>query len=204
MLSSGSIKHWPDPDERAARDPSRARPGGQAFIGEMNRLAPPAAIAAQRVRLRHWLFRFIYPRVFTKAMSPEEARTLCSPPRRSALPVEETDAARRRLLAVQGAQGVSAERIAAANISERSVRVQRPSCYGNSVMAGPLLDATALAEELNRSCHCVAVDQVKLRQRLESGPITAGVYASIRSNQPHLFSSSPVFLAYAHVEHMRR
>jgi hypothetical protein len=42
----------------------------------MNRLAPPAAIAAQRARLRHWLFHLIYPRVFTKAMSPEEARAV--------------------------------------------------------------------------------------------------------------------------------
>ena len=51
-------------------------PGGRAFIGEMNRLAPPEAIAAQRARLRHWLFRLIYPRVFTKAMSPDEARAV--------------------------------------------------------------------------------------------------------------------------------
>ena len=39
-------------------------------------LVAPAAIAAQRQRLRHWFFRFIYPRVFTKAMSPEEARAV--------------------------------------------------------------------------------------------------------------------------------
>jgi hypothetical protein len=26
--------------------------------------------------LKHWLFRLIYPRVFTKAMSPEEARAV--------------------------------------------------------------------------------------------------------------------------------
>jgi hypothetical protein len=51
-------------------------PGGRAFIGEMNRLAPPQAVATQRKRLRHWLFRLIYPRVFTKAMSPEEARSV--------------------------------------------------------------------------------------------------------------------------------
>jgi hypothetical protein len=42
----------------------------------MNRMATPKAIAAQRARLRHWLFRLIYPRVFTKAMSPDEARAL--------------------------------------------------------------------------------------------------------------------------------
>lgn len=64
-------------------------------------------------------------------------------------------------------------------------------------------DPAAVAEELNRSCHCIAVDPVKLRERLESGPDTAGVYASILKDQPHLFSSSPVFLARAQLEQMQ-
>jgi ubiquinone/menaquinone biosynthesis C-methylase UbiE len=76
VLSSGSIKHWPD-QPAALREIHRVlTPGGRAFIGEMNRLATPRAIAAQRARLRHWFFRLIYPRVFTKAMSPEEARAV--------------------------------------------------------------------------------------------------------------------------------
>ena len=76
VISSGSIKHWPD-QRSALREIHRVlMPGGRVFIGEMNRLAPPEAIASQRVRLRHWLFRAIYPRVFTKALSPEEARAV--------------------------------------------------------------------------------------------------------------------------------
>ena len=63
--------------------------------------------------------------------------------------------------------------------------------------------AAALAEELNRSCHCIAVDPVRLRTHLESSPETAGVYASILQDQPHLFSSSPVFLARAQVDQMQ-
>lgn len=78
VVSSGSIKHWPD-QAGALREIYRVlAPRGRIFIGEMNRLASPGAIATQRTRLRHWLFRLIYPRVFTKAMSPHEARSVFS------------------------------------------------------------------------------------------------------------------------------
>jgi hypothetical protein len=64
-------------------------------------------------------------------------------------------------------------------------------------------DAVALAEELNRRCHCVAVDHDKLARLLESGPASAGVYDTILRDQPNLFSSSPVFVARAHLDAMR-
>ena len=60
-----------------------------------------------------------------------------------------------------------------------------------------------LADSLNRSCHCIAVDPAKLRAALESSPLTMGIYDAILRERPHLFSSSPVFLARDQLDRMQ-
>lgn len=65
-------------------------------------------------------------------------------------------------------------------------------------------DAAAIAEELNRRCHCVAVDRERLREHLESSSETTGFYASILKDQPNLFAGSPVFLARAQLDRMQQ
>jgi glutathione synthase/RimK-type ligase-like ATP-grasp enzyme len=59
-----------------------------------------------------------------------------------------------------------------------------------------------IAEQLNRSCRCVAVDAEALAGALESGAATAGLYASILRDQPHLFSETAVFLSRRQFERM--
>jgi hypothetical protein len=60
----------------------------------------------------------------------------------------------------------------------------------------------SVAEQLNRSCRCIAVDPAALAGALESGAATEGLYASILKDQPHLFSDTAVFLTRSQVARM--
>lgn len=55
-----------------------------------------------------------------------------------------------------------------------------------------------MAQVLNRECHCISVDPETLQRLLETGANTAGLYASMIANQPHLFAAVPVFLEPEH------
>lgn len=59
-----------------------------------------------------------------------------------------------------------------------------------------------IAEQLNRSCRCVAVDTEALAGALESGSATVGLYATILRDQPHLFSETAVFLSRGQFQRM--
>jgi len=77
VLSSGSIKQWPDPARGLAEIHRVLMPGAPAFILEVNKEAPPHAVAAQRQEMQHWLFRLLFPHVVTQGLSPAQARQAC-------------------------------------------------------------------------------------------------------------------------------
>lgn len=62
----------------------------------------------------------------------------------------------------------------------------------------------ALAERLNRDCHCIGTDVDALRAGIEHDLAARGLKQPIVESHPHLFSSAPVFVANAHAESMQR
>jgi hypothetical protein len=60
-----------------------------------------------------------------------------------------------------------------------------------------------LADALNRSCQCIAVDPQKLQQSLEAGFGEPGYYARLRRSHPNLLADFPIFVAREHIEAMQ-
>jgi len=60
-----------------------------------------------------------------------------------------------------------------------------------------------LADALNRSCQCIAVDQRKLEQSLANGFGDPGYYARLRESHPNLLADFPIFVAREHIAAMQ-
>lgn len=60
-----------------------------------------------------------------------------------------------------------------------------------------------LADELNRSCHCINVDPKELQRSLDSHFGEPGSYARLRETHPNLLADYPVFIAREHIAAMQ-
>lgn len=60
-----------------------------------------------------------------------------------------------------------------------------------------------LADALNRSCHCISVDQGMLRRSLETRLGESGALARLQQTHPNLLADSPVFVSHDQIEQMR-
>jgi len=60
------------------------------------------------------------------------------------------------------------------------------------------------AEQLNRDCVGLSIDEEKLSDLLATSPETEGLYQSIREKQPNLFSRVPVFVGREHLEFIQQ
>ena len=63
------------------------------------------------------------------------------------------------------------------------------------------MTSNTLADVLNRSCHCINVDQDALQESLRAR--FAGAWPSLRDSHPHLLADSPVFISREHIDRMK-
>jgi hypothetical protein len=61
----------------------------------------------------------------------------------------------------------------------------------------------ALADVLNRSCHCIKVDGDRLRDSFDARLGRQGAWSSLQQTHPHLLADTPVFLSRAYVSQMQ-
>lgn len=60
-----------------------------------------------------------------------------------------------------------------------------------------------LADALNRSCQCIAVDQQKLQRSLQAGFGKPGAFARLRESHPGLLADYPIFVGREHIAAMQ-
>jgi len=80
---------------------------------------------------------------------------------------------------------------------------QYPPPIGPDACAN-LCAATASAEELNRECFCLGVDQQALHGELEAVLAAHGVPQALADSHPNLFSALPVYVSRRHVDQLAR
>ena len=60
-----------------------------------------------------------------------------------------------------------------------------------------------IVDALNRSCHCISVDQGALQQTLEAGFGASETFSRLQQTHPHLLADSPVFVSRKQIEQMK-
>lgn len=59
------------------------------------------------------------------------------------------------------------------------------------------------ADALNRSCHCISVDNSALQTSLETRLGESGAWSRMQDTHPHLLATSPVFISHDHIHQMK-
>lgn len=65
------------------------------------------------------------------------------------------------------------------------------------------MSSKTLADVLNRSCHCINVNQDALQESLENSLEESGAWSRLRDTHPHLLADSPVFISREHIDRMK-
>ena len=65
------------------------------------------------------------------------------------------------------------------------------------------MTSKTLADVLNRSCHCINVNQDALQESLENSLAESGAWSRLRNTHPHLLADSPVFISREHIDQMK-
>jgi hypothetical protein len=68
-------------------------------------------------------------------------------------------------------------------------------------MTNPLAIGTPI-EQLNNECFCISLDQVALREALESEIGQPGLFELLQQRCPYVFAARPVFVSHTRLQHM--